>query len=417
MVCHGTMLKTYYGDDVHVVFAGPCFAKKTEADLYPDRVDYAISFTGLKLLFSSMNVEPHLCEPAEDDVFIPHVSKLGDLFPIDGGMIVNMRSNTSSIDTAHMGFSGNHEIRSILKDIEELKINRKLFLEFMMCEGGCIQGPARLNSKSVVSKRLKVLANNAEKIQTPHIEEFDKASENIDISRSFDHIKIPITVVYGEDEIKQSLASFNKFSERDELNCNGCGYEDCRTFAKALLDSVAERKMCVAYTRGVADDKFSALLQKIPSGVVIVDNDMRIADSNAKFAEICGEDVQLIYENNQGLRGADLRKVINSHRFFSTVLKTGKDIVEQDIRDGNLYYNLSVMTVQKHKLVLGIVRNMREPQVQKELVLNRTREVILENMKVVQQIAFLLGENASYTEAMLNSIVDSQNQDDATAKP
>ena len=31
----------------------------------------------------------------------------------------------------------------------------------------------------------------------------------------------------------------------------------------------------------------------------------------------------------------------------------------------------------------------------------------MENMKVVQQIAFLLGENASYTEAMLNSIVES----------
>jgi hypothetical protein len=53
---------------------------------------------------------------------------------------------------------------------------------------------------------------------------------------------------------------------------------------------------------------------------------------------------------------------------------------------------------------------MHEPEVRKDLVINRTREVILENLKVVQQIAFLLGENASFTETMLNSIVESHDE-------
>ena len=55
----------------------------------------------------------------------------------------------------------------------------------------------------------------------------------------------------------------------------------------------------------------------------------------------------------------------------------------------------------------GILQNLHAPEVRKDLVLKRTQDVIMENMKVVQQIAFLLGENASYTEAMLNSIVES----------
>ncbi len=407
MVCHGTMLKAYYGNDVHVVFAGPCFAKKTESDLYGDRVDYAITFIGLKKLLDSFGIDPQFCEPTNDDVFIPHSSKIGDLFPIDGGMLMNMRNDTSATDIAYMGFSGIHEIRNIMRDIEHLQVNRKLFLELMICDGGCIQGPARLNSRSVASKRLKVIANNAEKIQTPHIEEFDKIAGNIDTSRSFDYIQIPVTEVFSDEDIKQSLANLNKFSERDELNCGGCGYEDCRTFAAALLSGVAERQMCVAYMRGVANDKASVLLQKIPSGVVMVDDDLRIVDCNAKFAELCGEEIEQIYDADPGMHGADLRKIIHSHKFFSTVLETGIDIVEQDIRDEGLFYNLSVITIQKHKLVLGLVQNMREPQVQKELVLNRTRDVILENMKVVQKIAYLLGENASYTETMLNSILES----------
>ena len=53
---------------------------------------------------------------------------------------------------------------------------------------------------------------------------------------------------------------------------------------------------------------------------------------------------------------------------------------------------------------------MHAPEVKKDVVLTRTQEVIKQNMKVVQQIAFLLGENASYTESMLNSIIESHSQ-------
>ena len=37
---------------------------------------------------------------------------------------------------------------------------------------------------------------------------------------------------------------------------------------------------------------------------------------------------------------------------------------------------------------------------------DRVQQVITQNMKVVQQIAFLLGENAAFTETMLNSVID-----------
>jgi hypothetical protein len=37
----------------------------------------------------------------------------------------------------------------------------------------------------------------------------------------------------------------------------------------------------------------------------------------------------------------------------------------------------------------------------------RAREIIKKNVSVVQQIAFLLGENAAESEAILNSIIES----------
>jgi len=49
---------------------------------------------------------------------------------------------------------------------------------------------------------------------------------------------------------------------------------------------------------------------------------------------------------------------------------------------------------------------MRSPEVRKEQVMRRVTEVIDENLRMVQEIGFLLGEGASKTERMLNSIIE-----------
>jgi predicted RNA binding protein with dsRBD fold (UPF0201 family) len=55
----------------------------------------------------------------------------------------------------------------------------------------------------------------------------------------------------------------------------------------------------------------------------------------------------------------------------------------------------------------AIFRDISEPLFQKEQIIDRAREVIQKNLKTVQQIAYLLGENAADSEIILNSIVRS----------
>ena len=50
---------------------------------------------------------------------------------------------------------------------------------------------------------------------------------------------------------------------------------------------------------------------------------------------------------------------------------------------------------------------MHAPDVRREEVINRVTEVIDKNLEMVQKIGFLLGEGASETEQMLNSIIKS----------
>jgi hypothetical protein len=52
-----------------------------------------------------------------------------------------------------------------------------------------------------------------------------------------------------------------------------------------------------------------------------------------------------------------------------------------------------------------VLRDLSLPEVQKEEVIKKVTEVIDKNLEMVQQIGFLLGEGASDTERMLNSII------------
>ncbi|MCK9320643.1 MAG: 4Fe-4S binding protein [Bacteroidales bacterium] len=419
MVAHAKFLKEIY-PEAKVLFVGPCIAKKEEVTQYAEYIDYVLSFKDIKAFFEDIGIFFEFMKPTEDDVFIPIRANKGNLYPIDGGMLTCMiDSINSDVDRInhnsnkkesirYMTFSGVKNLKEIMRDFDSMKTNGKTFIEVMTCDGGCIKGPVAISKKSSASKRLNVL----DKVSVePRNEEMLSKLNELDISTKYDFIKKIEKEEYTLNQIYEALKMVNKKSEADELNCGGCGYDNCREFAKALIAGKAENDMCISYMRKIAQDKTNILLKKMPSGIVIVNDKLKVVDANKNFADILGDEVKMIFEANPGLYGADITKLIPYHNLFSQVLETGVDIIEQDIRDGERYYTLSVFSVQNHSLVCGIIKNLHAPEVRKDLVLNRTKEVIMENMKVVQQIAFLLGENASYTESMLNSILESHSND------
>ena len=414
MVAHAAFLKEIC-PDAKVAFVGPCAAKKSEIDEFGDKIDFVLTFKEIRELFEDMGIDFEFMKPTSEDIFFPFAATRGNLYPIDGGMLANMINSITTVEARinhnmgdvcvrYMTFSGVENIKEILEDTKELSQNCKTFLELMACDGGCIKGPCSNVNNSSASKRVKVLQG----VETgPTNNTYKEKYDNLDIYTDYSYISPIYAKEYTQQDIQQALLRVNKKNEADELNCGGCGYDSCRSFAKALIDGRAENDMCVSFMRRIAQDKTNILLKKLPQGIVIVNEDLKIVDANEKFADILGDEVKMIFDANPGLYGADITKLVPFHRFFSSVLSTGVDVIEQDIRDGDNYYGLSVFSVNDHSLVCGILQNLHAPEVRKDLVLKRTQDVIMENMKVVQQIAFLLGENASYTEAMLNSIVES----------
>ena len=102
------------------------------------------------------------------------------------------------------------------------------------------------------------------------------------------------------------------------------------------------------------------------------------------------------------------------------VLESGKDIVGHDIRYQRSILNTSIFSIEPHLVLCGIFQDITQPIFQKEQIIGRARDVIQKNLKTVQQIAYLLGENAADSEIILNSIVRSftpKEGDDAEEQP
>jgi iron only hydrogenase large subunit-like protein len=58
MQAHGKMLRAYYQTPLHVVFFGPCIAKKCELDSGDNYIDVALTFKDLKQWFSERGIIP-----------------------------------------------------------------------------------------------------------------------------------------------------------------------------------------------------------------------------------------------------------------------------------------------------------------------------------------------------------------------
>jgi iron only hydrogenase large subunit-like protein len=403
MQAHALMLKSLYGENCRVVFAGPCVAKKAETDQQPNLTDAAITFRDLRDWLEEAYPNWQTREQKGAVSFIPHAAGKGNFFPVDGGMIANMKAEASVTDVFFMSFSGVNHVRSIVNDIPRWELKGKTFLELLICEGGCINGPGTIDQSSAALKRQRILKRTNPGAESENAE----LSAMPDISHRFDKVSAVVKKQFSEESIQGVLQSIGKFRPEDELNCSGCGYDNCRDFARALLEGKAERTMCVTYMRRVAQDKASVLLQKIPSAVVMVDEHLKVLDCNRKFIGLMSQETQEVFEINQSLAGADLRKLVSYHKLFAALLQSGEEMSEHDIREDDRYLKLSVVSIQPGKIVCGVVQDMHEPEVRRDIVLEHTQQVIKQNMEVVQKIAFLLGENASFTESMLKSILES----------
>ena len=153
----------------------------------------------------------------------------------------------------------------------------------------------------------------------------------------------------------------------------------------------------------------SHMLHKINLGIVLIDQNHRVVDSNESFARLMGEESLELFETIPGLKGADVSVLVPEviFKMLTSIMASGEDNLERDIKFQNRLLHISVVTLYPNKVVGAVIRDMSAPLLVRDEIINRAQRIKKQNIETVQKIAFLLGENAAETEELLNSIIES----------
>ena len=395
---HARMLKEKYGEDIAIVFIGPCIGKKNEVrdtGLY----DVALTFEELKVWMNDQIPEKSAIPEDSTYKFIPNSAYEGSLYPVDGGMNETIRRIGIKKDVQLIDISGLHTFENALKDLNPDKLERVVFLEALSCEGGCVGGPCISTSKAGLSIISNVLNNVKDREVIPK-------TPAVVVPYAIQEKKI-VTTPHSIEEILKTLKKIGKHSVDDELNCGGCGYATCRDLAKALLDGDAEASMCVSYMRKIAMRKAAALVRCMPAAVVMVDSNMNIIEANDSFMRMFTGDMYEVFKARpEGLAGAAIDRIVDFAEFFKTILQSGKELHKERYAVKNRLYDISIFTIEENEIVGGVITDVTKSETNREKISQKAHEVISKNISIVQEIACLLGEHMVETETLLSSIAN-----------
>jgi len=395
MVAHGRHIKKRYGKNCFVVFIGPCLAKITEAQESNRDVDAVLTFAQLCDWFEDNNIVLSEQPPTPFDKY---GTLTGKGFPL-GCEVANDHYTYMHVD-------GIENCKRILDDIEHNRVTN-LSIELNICEGSCVNGPEvpKGQKDSHYVKRLRM------KKRIERIEKTDFAqqiySEGIDLSRTFEQRNINDRMP-SEEELNEILVKMRKYSKDDQLNCGACGYDSCIEKAVAVYNGYSNYSDCLPYLREIAEEEHSRLITNSPNGICVLDEEALVRITNPKFDSL--------FNKNNGISsvGLPIDFMVNSDAFHK-LLNQNEDIMSRKIYEHTLdkYFLVDLiydsdkqqttvffMDISAHE------KNKMELERVKKDTLEKTNEVIDKQMRVVQEIAGLLGETTAETRMSLNELRD-----------
>lgn len=146
--------------DMKVVFIGPCIAKKLEISKRRDTADFAMTFEELDAMFRAKNINVE--EVAEDE---QDGSRAGKGFAQSGGVVgaVAQALKEENFQTPYQAVycDGAAECKKMLTVMNAGRMKED-FMEGMACEGGCVAGPAGVETLLNIRKNRRALLQKAD---------------------------------------------------------------------------------------------------------------------------------------------------------------------------------------------------------------------------------------------------------------
>lgn len=375
------------------VFIGPCVSKKEEAQRYDGIVDAVLTFEELTNWLQAERI------PLEPDMDADEASR-ARFFPTTGGILKTMAQNTPGY--TYMALDGVENCLAALREVQNGGIH-KCFIEMSACIGSCAGGPVMEKYHRAPVLDYMAVANYA------GVRDFEvEQPDSLALKKSFAPIEVH-TQKPSESEIVEILRKMGKTRPEDELNCGSCGYNTCREKAVAIYNGKAEISMCLPYLKDKAESFSDCIVNNTPNGLIVVNDALEVQQINEaarkimnirRASDVLGDQLIRILDPTPFLKVLETKRGIRDSRTF--LAEYGKYVEQTIVYDATYHMLVCIMRDVTDE------ENERE---KKESISRQTVEiadkVVDKQMRIVQEIASLLGETAAETKIALTKLKES----------
>ena len=379
--------------DAKTVFIGPCVSKKDEAEHYKGLVDAVLTYEELTNWLRDEKItlnEGVTAEPASRARF----------FPTTGGILKTMVQDAPGY--TYMAIDGTENCIAALREIESGKIHH-CFIEMSACVGSCVGGPVMEKYHRSPVKDYMAVANFAGE------RDFDVVQPDIvSIKKSFEWIERRAGEP-SETEIAAILRKMGKYRPEQELNCGTCGYNTCRDKAIAIYQGKAEISMCLPFLKDKAESFSDTIVNNSPNALIVLNENLEVQQINNAAMRVMN------IRSASDVLGDQVIRIMDPAP-FQQVQQTGRGIYNKRtyLAEYKRYVDETIVFDQENRLLICIMRDVTDEQTQrerKEAISRETVEVadkvVDKQMRIVQEIASLLGETAAETKIALAKLKES----------
>ncbi len=376
------------------VFIGPCVAKKDEAEHYEGIVDAVLTFEELTKWLEEAGIKP------EAEIDNEECSR-ARFFPTTGGVLKTMAQDTPGY--TYLALDGVDNCIAALKDVIGGNIH-KCFIEMSACVGSCVGGPVmeKYHHTETVRDYITVSAYAGKKdfeVSQPKTSELQKNFEYIE-----QRYQMPSDI-----EIQNILRQMGKFKPSQELNCGSCGYNTCREKAIAIIHGKAEISMCLPFLKDKAESFSDTIVNNSPNGLIVLNENLEVQQINNAARRMMN------IRSASDVLGDQVIRILDPTVFLN-VLRTGRNVRDERVylAEYKRFVEQSVVYDKDSHLLVSIMRDVTDEQNErekKESISRQTIEVadkvVDKQMRIVQEIASLLGETAAETKIALAKLKES----------
>ena len=407
MVAHAKYIRSKLGGDVHVVFIGPCTAKKSEASRTggDGTIDCVLTFEELFEWLAQEGIEISGFEESDFDAS-PHGASR--LFPLEGGCVKTAGWSSDMLEADVVAVTG---FESIDDAVEEARPGQ--FIEPLFCLHGCAGGPATGERSGFYEARFNIMEYNTEASQSkpPSPQdrfELDDADRQLieSLTTPFVIPRKPVRKEISEQAIREVYEKTGKADPINQLDCGACGYPSCRAKAIAVIEGLAEIEMCLPYVKRMALQRVDRIVETSPNGIVTLDEHLNIINMNPAF--------RTFFQCSNAVCGKPISYLMDPEPFERLLAEPDKQVnVVINHASYNLVCNEVLYALPEERQFIGIFMNITSQEKNqsqldalREKTVIQARELLEQQILMAETVASCLGENAARAESLLEHLME-----------